>query len=237
MRNCLYEPIAELFEAAMLLQKAAVAHVAGDRPAAEALLAQADLPAIFQWSEALFAGKTIAAEIKARIFCYSPDPDRPVTVAENDRAGKTIPTALARQVIQRDGYFCRYCGIPVIDPKAQSHLRKAYPHGLRWGGRNIDKHTAFQALDLDLDHLVPRSRGGRNTLENLIVTCAPCNCGKAHRTLREMGLNDPRERAPVVPNGFEIWDGLTLVLRKPAHAPAAGLNPSQRSEALGQSAA
>jgi 5-methylcytosine-specific restriction endonuclease McrA len=178
------------------------------------LLREADIPSIFQWSEALFAGKTIAADVKARIFRYSPDPDRPATI-ETGRASVTIPSALAKEVIQRDGYFCRFCGIPVIDPKAASFFRKAYAGALRWGPRNPDKHTAFQALDLDLDHITPRSLGGQNSLDNLIVTCAPCNCGKANHTLREMGLNDPRNRTPLVPSGFETWDGLTLVLRKP----------------------
>lgn len=133
MRDYLYEPIPELFEAAMLLQKAAAAHLAGDRSQAETLLKKADMSAIFQWSEALFAGKTIAAEIKARIFCYYPDPDRPGTAIKGDRALPTIPADLAREVIRRDGYFCRFCGIPVIDANSQRFLRKAYPQSLRWG--------------------------------------------------------------------------------------------------------
>lgn len=219
VRNHLYDPIPELFEAAALLQKAAIAHITGDRKTAESLLAQADMPQLFDWSEALFAGKTISSEIKARIFKYTIDPEKPLSPSVELRASGSIPTRVAREVIQRDGFFCRFCGVPVIDPKSQSVLRKAYPKAVRWGRGNLDKHTAFQALDLDLDHVVPRSLGGQNTLENLIVTCAPCNCGRGHHTLAEMGLSDPRHRAPVVRAGFETWDGLTLLLKKQSRTP------------------
>lgn len=213
-RNHLYDPIPELFEAAALLQMAAIAHISGDRKTAESLLAQADMQPLYDWSEALFAGKTISAEIKARIFRYTIDPEKPRSPSVELRASGSIPTRVAREVIQRDGYFCRFCGVPVIHPKAQAVLRKSYPSAVRWGPGNLDKHTAFQALDLDLDHVIPRSLGGQNTPDNLIVTCAPCNCGRGHHTLTEMDLANPRQRPAIVPAGFEAWDGLTLLLRK-----------------------
>jgi hypothetical protein len=36
-----------------------------------------------------------------------------------------------------------------------------------------------------LDHVLPRSRGGRNTPENLVVSCKPCNSAKGPRTPEE----------------------------------------------------
>lgn len=41
---------------------------------------------------------------------------------------------------------------------------------------------------LTLDHVVPRSRGGESTWENVVTACAPCNHKKGDRTLDESGL-------------------------------------------------
>lgn len=232
LRNCLFEPIPQLFEAATLLYKEAMAHTAGDVVTARTLITQTDANPcdvhfpIFDWSETLFYGKTlslgkkICPELRASILDRVNDPEKPTCRFVNS---ERIPAKLAAEVIARDGYFCRYCGIPAIDPKAQSILRKAYPDEYRWWSkkgeiksspRNIEKHVAFQALDLDWEHIVPRSLGGKNDLLNLVVACAPCNTGKGNYTLAEMRLSDPRGRPPVVPHGFENWDGLTMVLSK-----------------------
>ncbi|NLT36007.1 MAG: HNH endonuclease [Gaiellales bacterium] len=41
---------------------------------------------------------------------------------------------------------------------------------------------------LTLDHIVPTSRGGRTTWENLVTSCAPCNVRKGARLLGEIGM-------------------------------------------------
>ncbi len=38
-----------------------------------------------------------------------------------------------------------------------------------------------------VDHVVPRSRGGPNTWENVVACCAPCNSRKGDRLLHELG--------------------------------------------------
>lgn len=47
------------------------------------------------------------------------------------------------------------------------------------------------ALDADLtiDHLLPRSRGGTNQLENLVLACFSCNQRKGDRTPHEAGMS------------------------------------------------
>ncbi|PQM47510.1 CRISPR-associated endonuclease Cas9 [Mycobacterium talmoniae] len=51
-----------------------------------------------------------------------------------------------------------------------------------------------------LDHVIPESRGGPNTWENLVTACAPCNGRKGNRTPGEAGMRlrwepyEPRER-------------------------------------------
>jgi len=46
----------------------------------------------------------------------------------------------------------------------------------------------FPASDLTLDHVVPRSRGGRSSWENLVACCYQCNNHKGDRTPEEAGL-------------------------------------------------
>lgn len=39
-----------------------------------------------------------------------------------------------------------------------------------------------------IDHVMPRSRGGRNVWENVVAACGPCNHRKASRTPKEAGM-------------------------------------------------
>lgn len=58
-------------------------------------------------------------------------------------------------VFLRDRFSCQYCG------------------------------ERFAAPDLTFDHVMPRSRGGRTTWENVVTACGECNLVKANRTPRE----------------------------------------------------
>lgn len=42
--------------------------------------------------------------------------------------------------------------------------------------------------DLTFDHLVPRSKGGQTTWENVLTACSPCNLRKANKTVREADM-------------------------------------------------
>lgn len=50
-----------------------------------------------------------------------------------------------------------------------------------------------------IDHVLPRSRGGRDTWENLVACCLKCNNQKSDRTPAEMGWN--LNRTPRMPQG------------------------------------
>jgi 5-methylcytosine-specific restriction endonuclease McrA len=53
--------------------------------------------------------------------------------------------------------------------------------------------------DLTFDHLLPRSKGGHTTWENVVTACSPCNLRKANKTVKEAGMNLPmRPFAPSV---------------------------------------
>lgn len=42
--------------------------------------------------------------------------------------------------------------------------------------------------DLNIDHIIPRAQGGRNTWDNLVCSCIDCNSRKGSRTPKEAGL-------------------------------------------------
>ncbi len=43
--------------------------------------------------------------------------------------------------------------------------------------------------DLTFDHVIPRTRGGRTSWENVVAACSPCNLRKGSKSLRQSGLN------------------------------------------------
>jgi 5-methylcytosine-specific restriction endonuclease McrA len=63
-----------------------------------------------------------------------------------------------RTVLARDHYTCQYCG--------KQPARK----------------------DLTVDHILPRSRGGYTTWENVVAACQRCNGRKGNRTPEEANM-------------------------------------------------
>lgn len=47
----------------------------------------------------------------------------------------------------------------------------------------------FPSEDLTFDHVVPRSRGGKTTWENIVTACVACNKAKADRTPTEAKMH------------------------------------------------
>jgi 5-methylcytosine-specific restriction endonuclease McrA len=43
--------------------------------------------------------------------------------------------------------------------------------------------------DLTFDHLIPRSKGGQTTWENVVAACSPCNLRKGGRMPKEAGMH------------------------------------------------
>ncbi len=63
-----------------------------------------------------------------------------------------------QNLFERDGYVCQYCG------------------------------DLFGPRELNLDHVIPRERGGRTTWENITTSCQRCNSRKANRLPHEAGM-------------------------------------------------
>lgn len=75
------------------------------------------------------------------------------------------------RILARDRYRCQYCGLK--------------------GG----------PFDLTIDHIVPRSRGGRTAAENLCAACFACNQRKGDRTPEEA-------RMPLLSNPSALTYGM-----------------------------
>jgi 5-methylcytosine-specific restriction endonuclease McrA len=70
---------------------------------------------------------------------------------------------------------------------------------LRDGGICQYCATEVTTKDFTFDHVVPRSRDGETTWENIVCACQPCNTFKANRTPKEAKmtlLTEPRKPRP-----------------------------------------
>ena len=84
-----------------------------------------------------------------------------------------------RNIYNRDRFQCQYCG------NKRSEFRAA-----------MQKGTFKQGL-LNLDHVVPRSRGGESSWTNVVTSCTWCNTDKGDNLLEELGWR--LERQPSKP--------------------------------------
>src|SRR5439155_18739275 len=51
------------------------------------------------------------------------------------------------------------------------------------------QYCGKRSRDLTLDHIVPRSRGGKSTWDNLVASCRACNGRKGNRLLKEVNMH------------------------------------------------
>jgi len=201
-RRCFRDPIPEIFEAAEYLDAAADAFLRGDMARTAHLIRKADMPEIREWTESLWGKNSPYVHVRKipNARPYLPKAQRVTTRMPSTKEKKLL--------LQRDGFHCRFCGAPVIRREVRVFLHKLFPEALPWGSKNIEQHAAFQAMWVQYDHIVPHARGGDNDLNNLVITCAPCNYGRMNYLLEEVGLDDPLKYAPIQ----DDWDGLERVL-------------------------
>lgn len=55
------------------------------------------------------------------------------------------------------------------------------------------QYCGLRGDPLSVDHVIPRSRGGGDTWDNVTTACLPCNVRKGNRTPREAGMALARE--------------------------------------------
>lgn len=204
LRRALNEPIPEIFEAARLLIMGLKLHRQGDRSGAAASFYAANNRAVWNYTDRAW-GKGCAAR-----YGFIKLDDAPPRLSIAFRPFPRMPTAETRRaVLARDGYHCRFCGIPVIDPSIRRLVSMAYPSAVTWGATNDAQHAAFQCMWLQFDHVLPNSRGGDSSPQNVVVACAPCNFGRMEATLEEARVQNPfATESPAVWDGHLDWQGL-----------------------------
>jgi 5-methylcytosine-specific restriction endonuclease McrA len=184
------------------------AHLRGERTSADALIRLADLPAITAWTESIWG--RASEEIHGFLSVDGSPPYLPL----EGRPFPRMPTSSQKaEILARDGYHCRFCGIPVISPTVRMKFQSLYPEATRWGRKNTEQHAAFQCMWLQFDHILPNQRGGSSDPDNVVITCAPCNFGRMEWTCAEARLMDPRSRS-LCPSwtGHSRWNGLSGML-------------------------
>ncbi len=55
--------------------------------------------------------------------------------------------------------------------------------------RFICSYCGKSAKNLTVDHIIPRSRGGKTNFENCVASCKSCNSRKGSKTPREAGMS------------------------------------------------
>jgi len=77
--------------------------------------------------------------------------------------------------------------------KLSRYIRMPY-RGVEINRKNVIKRDQAKCQycgsrnSLTIDHVVPKSRGGLDTWENLITACVRCNNSKGNRTPKEAGM-------------------------------------------------
>ena len=201
LRKCFREQIDKIFIALNYLDEAVNYHLIGNYQKTEQLILKADIPIIREWTESLW-GKN-SPYVNFRKIENAPPIFEKINRIENRMPNQDLKNKL----IQRDGYNCVFCGIPLIRSEVRNYIKKLYPNSLKWERENINQHAAFQAMWLQYDHLLPHSRGGNNDLENLVITCAPCNFARMQYTISEVGIENPFLNKRTISN----WDGLERI--------------------------
>jgi 5-methylcytosine-specific restriction endonuclease McrA len=91
------------------------------------------------------------------------------------------------QLIERDGLTCHYCGIDLVPPDARYDQAPYYCID-EWR-TSLSRYTQYKVSPqygrLSVDHIIPMSQGGADTMDNLVICCHKCNSGKCNMSYDE----------------------------------------------------
>lgn len=90
---------------------------------------------------------------------------------------KWKPPRFRKKVLfNRDNWSCQYCGTKLV-----------------WE-------------NIEIEHIIPTSRGGQTVWLNCVTACRPCNKRKGNRTPEEAGMKLLKQ--PTNPSSLHFWDAL-----------------------------
>ena len=162
-----------------------------------------------------FCGNLFAHDARRanKAYCSQHSHDsRPrfVSASCND-CGK--PVMLDRQAFQSTaGYGHAYCGT-ACNRRASKRRRRAREYNAPGEFRWVDMIGLWLALGKccaycgvqsdkqpDPDHVIPLSRGGDNTIDNILPACRACNSQKRTLTIAEWTVDRQERRKPPLPH-------------------------------------
>jgi 5-methylcytosine-specific restriction endonuclease McrA len=77
-----------------------------------------------------------------------------------------------------------------------AHSRKITRRAIFARDRWTCQYCGGEQRTLTIDHVVPRSKGGPSSWDNIVTCCAPCNRRKGDRLPREVGMHPRRKPKP-----------------------------------------
>ncbi len=95
-----------------------------------------------------------------------------------------------------------------------AHRRKITRRAVFARDRWTCQYCGTERSSLTVDHVIPRSKGGASSWENIVACCAPCNRRKGDRLPRQAGMHPKRNpKAPgaaifihvATPRIPEVW--------------------------------
>jgi len=134
---------------------------------------------VWSWQDAIKAvfldRVSVLSEYDREVHSPSATMRLPSVIALRDYIPTRRRPAFTRfNVFLRDSFACQYCG------------------------------DQYPTPELTFDHVVPRSRGGRTTWENVVTACGDCNLRKGSHLPRECRMF-PR-MAPTQPTTWELQE-------------------------------
>jgi len=110
------------------------------------------------------------------------------------------------EALEFDGFQFRTCSTSYRLPtviKLRRYIRRPYSAIVSFSKKNVlrrDGHTCQYCGktggEMTIDHVIPRSREGKSTWENVVTACRDCNLEKGDRPLHMAGmrlLRDPQK--------------------------------------------
>lgn len=127
----------------------------------------------------------------------------PIQLVDINKAIMMVLCGKAEIVNTKDNIWIRSVSVEIAYPdviRLIRYVRIPFKHVLPPTKKNIllrDNNTCQycgETTDLTIDHIIPTSRGGKNTWENMVTACKMCNSKKGDKTLEEVGFEIPKTK-------------------------------------------
>lgn len=145
---------------------------------------------ISNWQKAvalLYKGEARAVDENLQTYDFNDWVELSKLMTENPRG--FVHSATLKVAIPEVVQLTRYDRLPRQEVKfSRRNIYEHYNFTCCYCGKRFPKPSRDRKPELNLDHVVPRSRGGPMNWENIVLSCVPCNTRKDNRTPEEAGM-------------------------------------------------